>query len=244
MNNFTSLVTGGCGGIGKSIVEKLLKRGDNVVVFDCLSVESEQVKDLKKIDVTYFQIDISNVESIKNAFSKLFDFLKSKNMFLDLLVNNAGVTRDNLAIRMTEQDWDLVLDVNLKGTFFCAQQAIKHMMKNKKGYIINLSSVVSHSGNPGQANYAVSKAGINALTKTLAQEYSGRNILINAIAPGFIKTGMTEKLPKEIKEFALSRISLKRFGESDDVANLIEFLSSGKADYITGQIIDLNGGMF
>lgn len=244
MNNFTSLVTGGCGGIGKSIVEQLLKRGDNVIVFDCLPIENELVKDLEKLNVVYFQVDISNVESIKNAFTNLFDFLKSKKITLDLLVNNAGVTHDNLAIRMTEHDWDFVLNVNLKGTFFCSQQAIKHMMKNKKGYIINLSSIVASSGNPGQANYAASKAGINVLTKTLAQEYSARNILINAIAPGFIKTGMAEKLSKEIKNFALDRISLKRFGSPDDVANLIEFLSSGKADYITGQIIDLNGGMF
>lgn len=243
-NNFNSLVTGGCGGIGRAIVETLLERGDNVFVFDCLPTDNEKVQELKSKNISYFQVDIANVESIKKGFSDLFDILKNKKQTLDLLVNNAGVAADNLAIRMSEQQWDLVLNVNLKGTFFCSQQVIKHMMKLRKSYIINLSSVVAMAGNPGQVNYAASKAGIIALTKTLAQEYASRNILINAIAPGFIETGMTNKLPEKIKNMALQRIALNRFGKVDDVANLVGFLSSGKADYITGQVIDLNGGMF
>ncbi|MFH1643671.1 MAG: 3-oxoacyl-ACP reductase FabG [bacterium] len=243
-NNFNSVVTGGCGGIGKSIVEKLISRGDNVFILDCLNSDSETVKYFKSKNVYYFQVDLASVESIKNVFANIFEIINSKNESLNLLVNAAGVAKDNLAIRMTESEWDSVLDVNLKGTFFCCQQAIKHMMKNKKGYIINFSSVVADSGNPGQINYAASKSGIIALTKTLAQEYGARNILINAIAPGFIDAGMTKNLSEKIKEFALGRISLKRFGTPDDIANLVDFLSSGKADYITGQVININGGMF
>ena len=159
-------------------------------------------------------------------------------------MNNAGVTRDTLAIRMNESDWDAVLDVNLKGTFFCSQQALKRMIKQPKSYIINISSIVGIHGNAGQANYAASKAGIIALTKTLAQEYASRNVLVNAIAPGFIQTSMTDKLPESAKQMALDHIALKRFGQPDDVANLIDFLTSERADYITGQTIELTGGMF
>jgi len=244
IENLNSLVTGGACGIGRTIVEKLLARRDKLFVFDCLPTDSEQAKELQKIGVKYFQVDVCSVDSIKNGFTELFKFLNSQNQNLSLLVNNAGVVADNLAIRMTEREWDFVLDVNLKGSFFCSQQAIKHMMKNKKGYIVNISSIVAKVGNPGQANYAASKAGIIALTKTLAQEYAARNILINAIAPGFIKTGMTEKLPENIKEKALQHIGLKRFGQAIDVANLVNFLSAGNADYITGQVFDVNGGMF
>jgi len=244
IENLNSLVTGGVCGIGRAIVEKLLVRKDNLFVFDCLPSDSVQVRDLQKLGIKYFQVDVSSVESIKKGFSQLFEHLSSQNQNLNLLVNNAGVARDNLAIRMSEQEWDFVLNVNLKGSFFCSQQAIKHMIKNKKGYIVNISSIVGKVGNPGQVNYAASKAGIIALTKTLAQEYATRNILINAIAPGFIETGMTEKLPEKIKQMALQRIGLKRFGQAGDVANLVDFLSSSNADYITGQVFDVTGGMF
>lgn len=236
-----SLVTGGLQGIGKAIVNALQARGDNVYVFDCVDLSSPLVADLTEQGIKYIQVDVSSVQSIKNGFEQLGALLGSGP--LDLLVNNAGVARDNLALRMSEQDWDLVLDVNLKGSFFCAQQAIKRMMKQPKSYIINLSSVVAFSGNPGQANYAASKAGIIALTKTLSQEYAGRNVLVNAIAPGFIQTQMTEKLPENLKAYALDKIPLKRFGAVEDISNLILFLSSGSADYITGQVIGVNGGM-
>lgn len=241
---FNSLVTGGVQGIGLSIVQRLLKRGDKVFVFDYISQDDQKVQNLIQSNITYIQVDVSSVESIKNGFQKLFQILDSTNSNLDILINNAGITRDGLAIRMSEQDWNSVLDVNLKGAFFCCQQAIKKMMRQQKSYIINISSIVGINGNVGQSNYAASKAGIIALTKSLAQEYGSRNILVNAIAPGFIQTEMTLKLPKNVKEAILDRISLNRFGDPKDVANLIAFLTSGQADYLTGSVIDLNGGLF
>ncbi len=245
MAQFNSLITGGVQGIGLAVAKKLLSRGDCVSVFDILSQDAPVVQDLKKLNIQYFQVDVTSVESIKNGFDQLSKFLDNQpNKDLNLLVNNAGVTRDTLAIRMCESDWDTVLDVNLKGTFFCSAQALKRMIKQKKSYVINISSIVGIHGNAGQANYAASKAGIIALTKTLAQEYASRNVLINAIAPGFIQTSMTEKLPESAKQMALDHIALKRFGHPDDIANLIDFLTSGRADYITGQTIELTGGMF
>ncbi len=257
-----SIVTGGLQGIGRSIVQRLQKRGDRVFVFDCIDASDARVKGLEKTGAIYIQTDISSVSCIHESFAKFDKILQNHaleldtsqdTMTLDLLVNNAGITRDNLAIRMTEQAWDSVLNVNLKGSFFCAQQALLRMIKNKKtrisknlanGYIINISSIVGKTGNPGQVNYAASKAGIIAMTKTLAQEYASRNILINAIAPGFVETGMTQNLSEKIKNYARERIALKRFGSGDDIANLVAFLSSEQAHYITGQTLDLNGGMF
>ena len=192
-----------------------------------------------KQNLTYIQTDISSVDSIKNAFKIIF----SKTNSIDLLVNNAGIARDNIALRIKESDWNSVLDVNLKGAFFCAQQALTKMIRQKKSYIINMSSVVGLTGNPGQVNYAASKAGVIAMTKTLAREYASRNVLVNAIAPGFIVTRLTDKLPDAIKEQAKNLIPLKRFGIPDDIAELVLFLSSGNADYITGQVIKVDGGM-
>jgi 3-oxoacyl-[acyl-carrier protein] reductase len=250
MLSFNSLVTGGVQGIGLATVKTLLQRGDSVFVFDYLPEDSQVVQSLKKLqnlqnlNLQYYQVDISSVESIKSGFNKLYEFLENQsNKNLNLLVNNAGVTRDMLAVRMSEQDWDTVLDVNLKGAFFCSQFAIKRMMKQSKSYIINISSIVGIHGNAGQVNYAASKAGVISLTKTLAQEYASRNILVNAIAPGFIQTQMTEKLPESAKQVALSHIALKRFGQPEDIANFIDFLTSGKADYIIGQVIEITGGM-
>ncbi len=240
----TALVTGGLRGIGKAIVEKLLKRGDSLFVFDIVPIDDERVKVIQALGVKYFQVDVASLDSIKNGFNQVNKILEKENLNLDLLVNNAGITKDTLAIRMSENDWDSVLQVNLKGAFLCCQQAIKKMMRQKKSYIINISSIVGKTGNPGQVNYAASKAGLIALTKSLAAEYGGRNILVNAIAPGFIQTNMTNKLPEKIKEEILKRISLKRFGKPEDVANLVCFLSSGNADYITGSVIDLTGGLF
>ncbi len=232
-----SLVTGGLGGIGQAIVDALRDRGDHVIVFDRVSPNEQSVQDLVSKGVTYIQVDLSSVQSIKDAFSQL------PVSYVDLLVNNAGVTRDTLAMRLSENDWDIVLDINLKGAFFCSQQAIKLMIKQPKSYIIFMSSIVGVHGNPGQTNYAASKAGLIALTKSLAKEYAGRNILVNAIAPGFIDTAMTRGLPELIKQKALEYIPLKRFGVPMDVAHTVDFLSSGKADYITGQVIEITGGM-
>jgi len=232
----TSLITGGAQGIGKAIATKLLERGDAVTVFDCISPEDERVIALQNLGICYVQVDISSVSSIKNGFAQL-------DGPVDILVNNAGISRDMLAVRLSEADWDAVIDVNLKGAFFCAQQALKSMIRQEKSYIVNISSVVGIVGNPGQVNYAASKAGLIAVTKTLAKEYASRNVLVNAIAPGFIETKMTEKLPDKVKEAALEHIPLKRFGSPGDVANLVDFLTSGSADYITGQVIKLDGGM-
>lgn len=240
-----SIVTGGINGIGSKIVSMLKKRGDNLFVFDILDDTHEKVLRVKESGINYLRVDVSDVDSIQNGFNSVFDLIKKlENKNLDLLVNNAGITRDSLGIRLKESDWDSVLDVNLKGTFFCCQAAIKKMMRQEKSYILNISSVVGISGNPGQVNYASSKAGVIALTKSLAAEYGSRNILVNAIAPGFIQTDMTDKLPEKIKENILNRISLNRFGQPADVANLIDFLSSGNADYITGQVLVLDGGLF
>jgi 3-oxoacyl-[acyl-carrier protein] reductase len=221
-----AIVTGGMQGIGKSITEALRLRGDSVTVFDCVP----------EADIC---VDVSNVESIRTGFEKFF----SVNDRLDILVNNAGIARDSLAIRLKEEQRDSVLDVNLKGAFFCAQEALKKMIKQERGYIINISSIVGIIGNPGQVNYSASKAGLIAVTKTLAREYGARNILVNAIAPGFIQTKMTESLPDNIKKAAMNSIALKRFGTPQDIANIVAFLTSGAADYITGQVIHLDGGM-
>jgi len=239
-----SLITGGVQGIGKAIAQKLRQRGDRVFVFDIVPTDDQKVKSLLHLGAQYFQVDVSSAKSVQDGFSQIFQILDSGNSNLDLLVNNAGITRDTLLLRMKEQDWDSVINVNLKGAFLCAQQAIKRMMRQQKSYIINISSIVGKTGNIGQANYAASKAGLIALTKSLAAEYGSRNILVNAIAPGFIQTEMTQKLAQQIKTEVLQRISLRRFGQPQDVANLVEFLSSGNADYITGSVIDLNGGLF
>jgi len=238
-SSHNSLVTGGLRGIGRAIVDHLSSRGDNVFVFDISSPSDPLVTNLISKHITYVQVDVSSPASIKDGFATLYESINS----LDLLVNNAGITRDNLALRLSESDWDSVLDVNLKGAFFCAQQALKRMIKNKKSYIINISSIVGLRGNPGQTNYAASKAGLCALTKSLAQEYAGRNVLVNAIAPGFITTVMTDTLPATIKQKALDYIPLKRFGSADDIAHMVDFLSSGKADYVTGQVLEITGGM-
>jgi len=236
-----SLVTGGLQGIGRAIVETLQKRGDKVFVFDIVSLEDQRVQELQATGVTYFSVDISRVSSIETGFSELFKILENQN--LDMLVNNAGITKDTLALRMKEADWDIVFEVNLKGTFFCCKHAIKKMMRQKKSYIVSMSSIVGKTGNVGQVNYAASKAGVISLTKSLSAEYGSRNILINAIAPGFIQTEMTQKLPDSVKDQILKRISLKRFGNTDDIANLVAFLTSGNADYITGTVIDVTGGI-
>lgn len=242
---FNSLVTGGVQGIGFSIVKMLVNRGDKVFVFDYISEQDKAVEELVNLGCKYFQVDVSSVESIKNGFAQLLKKLETEgNKDLNVLVNNAGITRDAIAIRMSEQDWDSVIDVNLKGTFFCSQFALKKMIRAQKSYIVNMSSIVGFHGNAGQVNYAASKAGVIALTKSLAQEYASRNVIINAIAPGFIQTRMTDKLSDSAKQVILDRIVLNRFGQPNDVAELVNFLTSGKADYITGQVIELTGGMF
>jgi 3-oxoacyl-[acyl-carrier protein] reductase len=238
-----ALVTGGLRGIGRTIVDTLLAQGNRVFVFDIAPETDPAVHALQSHNIGYIAVDISCSTSVKAGFEKLFTILVQEKKTLQILVNNAGITRDTFMLRMTETDWDAVLDVNLKGAFLCAQQALKSFVKQEKSYIINISSIVGLHGNIGQANYAASKAGLIGLTKTLAQEYASRNVLVNAIAPGFIQTPMTDKLSDDIKQTILSRIPLKRFGTPQDIANLVAFLSSGDADYITGQVLEVTGGM-
>ena len=239
----TVVITGGLGDIGRAIVARAQEHS-RVIVIDCLSEGDARVIDYVTRGVSYIRADIAVADQVKDAFQKVFLFLDEKKSYLHALINNAGITRDNLALRMSEEQWDAVLDVNLKGAFLCSQQALKRMVKQEKSYIINMSSVVGIHGNPGQANYAASKAGLIALTKTLSQEYGRRGIRVNAIAPGFISTSMTDSLSQDLREKVLERIALHSFGSSDDVAALLSFLISGQADYITGQVIVLDGGMY
>jgi 3-oxoacyl-[acyl-carrier protein] reductase len=243
----TSLVTGGLRGIGLAIVEKLHDRGDSVFVFDCIDPSHNSVKYLLSKNIWYYQVDIGLTKSIDTGFLALKEELLLKDLSLNILINNAGITRDTISIRLKEKDWNDVLDINLRGAFFCAKNAIREMIKrsnsHRGGYIVNVSSVVGIVGNPGQVNYAASKAGLIAVTKTLAKEYASKNILVNAVAPGFIQTQMTEKLRENIKLQAKEQIPLGRLGTSEDIAKVVEFLTNGSADYITGQVINIDGGM-
>jgi len=236
-----AIVTGASRGIGKAIATKLGEAGANLVLNHYEPEELDLSKSIKSQGgkVVTLRGDISQFDEA----GKLIDYAMEVFKRVDILVNNAGINRDNLLIRMKEEDFDRVISVNLKGTFNCIKHVSRVMLKQRFGKIISISSVVGLIGNIGQANYAASKAGIIGLTKSLAKELAPRGITVNAIAPGFIKTFMTEKLPEKIKETMLSEIPLKKFGESEDVANLVDFLVSEKADYITGQVIHVDGGM-
>lgn len=237
-----ALVTGGGRGIGKAIALALAKEGADIVACD-INLENlkEVAAEVEKMGrkILILKADVSKVSEVEEMVKKALDkFTK-----IDILVNNAGITRDNLIVRMSEEEWDQVLDINLKGAFNCLKAVARPMMKQRSGRIINIASVVGMMGNPGQANYAASKAGIIGLTKSAAKELASRGINVNAIAPGFIKTAMTEALDDEIKERLTSQIPLKRLGEVKDVANLVVFLASNDASYITGEVIKVDGGM-
>jgi 3-oxoacyl-[acyl-carrier protein] reductase len=237
-----AIVTGAARGIGKAIAIKLAKAGLDVVISDVLMAEAEKAADeLRSLGVQSMAIkaDVSRVEDVENLFKTMVDQWGS----VDFLVNNAGITRDNLAVRMSENEWDTVLNINLKGTFLCSQAAAKVMMKQRFGRIVNIASVSGILGTPGQANYASSKAGIIALTKSFARELGKRNITVNAVAPGFIMTEMTEKLPDKVKEEYISNIPLQRAGTPEDVAEAVHFLISPSASYITGTVINVSGGL-
>lgn len=240
----SALVTGASRGIGRSIALQLAEEGYNVAVNYAGNKEKAEavvaeIKD-KGVEAFAIQADVANPDEVKDMIQEVVKQFGS----LDVLVNNAGITRDNLLMRMKEQEWDDVININLKGVFNCIQKATRQMMKQRSGAIINLSSVVGAVGNPGQANYVATKAGVIGLTKTAARELASRNITVNAVAPGFIVSDMTDALNDDLKEQMKSQIPLGRFGEDTDIANTVAFLASDKAKYITGQTIHVNGGMF
>lgn len=237
-----AVVTGSARGIGKTIALTLADAGANIVVSD-LNVEAgketeEEIK-AKGRDALWIKADVSKSDQA----SHLMESSHERFGQVDILVNNAGITRDNLLMRMSEDEWDSVIAVNLKGTYNCIRAATRIFMKQHSGRIINIASVVGQMGNAGQANYASSKAGVIGLTKSVAKELAARNVLVNAIAPGFIETAMTEKLPEKIRESLLKLIPLGKLGQPEDVAKVVLFLSSEKSNYITGQVINVDGGM-
>jgi len=238
-----ALVTGGAQGIGKAVALMLARHGADVVVADVnLEKAAETAKEVEatgrgamavNVDVTRLG-DVENmVESAIGRFGRI-----------DILINNAGIARDKLILRMTEEDWDAVLDVNLKGTFNCTKAIIKHMSKQRSGKIVNIASVVGEMGNAGQANYSASKAGVIGLTKTIAREFSQRGINVNAIAPGYIQTPMTDVLPDKAKEELKRMIPMERLGQPEDVAYAVLFLVSEGSSYVTGQVLNVNGGIY
>jgi 3-oxoacyl-[acyl-carrier protein] reductase len=238
----TAFVTGASRGIGRACALALAQAGMRVVVAarDLAKLE-EVAAEIRSAggEALVIPIDLASAESIKGAFAAAKEFGR-----IDVLVNNAGITRDGLALRMKKDDWDAVLAANLTGAFLCIQQVLQGMMKERWGRIVNISSVVAEAGNPGQANYVASKAGLIGLTKSLAQEMASRNITVNAVAPGFIDTDMTAGLSAELKDNMLGHIPLKRFGSAADVAAAVRFLASDDAGYITGHVLDVNGGMY
>jgi 3-oxoacyl-[acyl-carrier protein] reductase len=237
-----AIVTGAAQGIGLEIAKTLANEGCSLSLCDKLETISnvaEEIKNEFNVQTLSFILDISKLEEVENMVSKTIDKFGK----IDILINNAGITKDNLILRMSENDWDSVIDVNLKGCFNFIKCVSKYMIKQRSGKIVNISSVIGMIGNAGQINYAASKAGIIGLTKSAAKELASRNITVNAIAPGFIKTPMTDKLSEDVKNKILANIPLNKFGEPKDVANAVLFLVSDNANYITGEIIRVDGGL-
>ena len=242
LQNKVALITGGAQGIGKTISEELVQNGAHVVLGDVNLEGAQATAEAINNDggsASAVKIDVSNPAEVKQVFDSI---LKDKKP-IDIMINNAGITRDGLMIRMKEADWDRVLNINLKGTFLCSQQAAKQMMKQKSGAIVNISSIVGVMGNFGQANYSASKAGVIGLTKTLAREVASRGIRVNAVAPGFIDTEMTRVLDESVRQKLIEQIPLAKLGLPEDVARCVAFLVSDRSSYITGQVINVNGGM-
>ena len=238
-----AFVTGAAQGIGRACALTLARAGADLAVGDYNPVKlPEVVREIKTLGRRGWSVQLNVTDSgqVKAAFEGLMGQFGR----LDIMVNNAGITRDSLLLRMKKEDWDLVLETNLTGGFLCTQEAIKIMLKQRSGRIINIASVVGLMGNPGQGNYAASKAGVVGLTKTVALEVASRNITVNAIAPGFIDTAMTQALPEAARGRLLERVPLNRMGTDQDVANGVKFLASDEASYITGHVLNINGGMY
>jgi 3-oxoacyl-[acyl-carrier protein] reductase len=243
MNNLKNkniIVTGASGGIGNSIVENLNKNGANILA---TGTRTEKLEELKKKfnNIKILKFDISQHEKIEEFIENATQELGGS---LDCIVNNAGITKDNLTIRMSLEEWSKVININLTSTFLMCKYSIKKMLKNKSGKIINITSVVGHTGNAGQANYTASKAGVVAMSKSLAIEYAKKNINVNCISPGFISTAMTDQIDEKHKEAIIAKIPSNRLGKPDDIANAVSFLSSDQSDYITGETLHVNGGMY
>jgi len=234
------IVTGASGGIGNSIVKKLYESGANILAS---GTKIEKLQKLKSnfSEIKILKFDISESEKIEKFIDDASNELGGS---LDCLINNAGITQDNLAIRMNLDEWKNVININLTSTFLCSKFAIKKMLKNKSGKIVNITSVVGHTGNLGQSNYTASKAGIVAMSKSLAIEYAKKNININCISPGFIQTAMTDKIEEKFKEVIISKIPSARLGQPEDIANAVLFLASNQSDYINGETLHVNGGMY
>ena len=240
LENKNIIVTGASGGIGNAIIKKLNETGANILASGTRIEKLEELK--KKYEkIKILKFDISQSEKIEEFIENATKELGGS---LDGIINNAGITQDNLAIRMSLEEWQKVININLTSTFLLSKFAIKKMLKNKSGKIVNITSVVGHTGNLGQANYTASKAGIVAMSKSLAIEYAKKNININCISPGFIKTAMTDKIDEKFKEVIISKIPSARLGEPDDIANAVLFLSSEQSNYINGETIHVNGGMY
>ena len=243
MENKVALVTGGSRGIGRVIALGLSQKGINVAItYNSNSAKAEEVvEELKKNGVE--ALAIKGDSSIEEDVNSIVKEVEEELGTIDILVNNAGITKDNLLIRMKSEDWDDVLNVNLKGVFLCTKAVARGMMKKKYGKIINIASVVGVTGNAGQGNYSASKAGVIGFTKSMAKELASRGIRVNAVAPGFIQTDMTDVLKDEVKNEMLRNIPLNSFGTPKDISNAVNFLASEESDYITGQVINVNGGM-
>lgn len=241
--NKVALITGGNGGIGKAISIKLAKQGYDIVINYYSdyegALETKTICEKYKVNVMLYKCDVSNFDEVENMMRNIVEQMGR----IDVLVNNSGVTKDTLILRMKENDFDRVIDINLKGCFNCIKHIAKIMMKQKFGVIVNISSVVGLVGNVGQVNYSASKSGILGITKSVAKELVSLNVRYNAIAPGFIETDMTENLPETVKEDILKSIPMKKMGNPEDVANVVNFLVSDESKYITGQVINVDGGM-
>ena len=240
LKNKNIIITGASGGIGSSIVEKLYENEANILATGTRAEKLQKLKEKYK-DIKTLKFDISQHEKIEEFINNATEELGGS---LDCIINNAGITKDNLTIRMNLEEWSKVIDINLTSTFLMCKYSIKKMLKNKSGKIINITSVVGHTGNVGQANYTASKAGIVAMSKSLAIEYAKKNINVNCISPGFISTAMTDQIDEKHKETIIAKIPSNRLGKPEDIANAVAFLSSDQSDYINGETLHVNGGMY